>query len=52
MLYSNVQIASLGYELAPHVITSRDLEQRLAPVYEALHLHLLYLGYPDLSLQS
>ena len=38
MLYSNVQIASLGYELAPHVITSRDLEQRLAPVYETLHL--------------
>jgi len=37
MLYSNVYIDSFGYELAPNVITSEDIENRLAPVYEALH---------------
>ncbi len=38
MLYSKVNIAGFGYELAPNVVTSEDLEERLAPVYEALHL--------------
>jgi len=37
MLYSNVYIDSFGYELAPNVISSEDIENRLAPVYEALH---------------
>ena len=38
MLYSKVNISGLGYELAPNVVTSEDLEDRLAPVYQALHL--------------
>lgn len=38
MKYSNVTIAGFGYELAPNVVTSDDLEKRLKPVYEALHL--------------
>ena len=29
MLYSKVYIESFGYELAPNVITSDDLEKRL-----------------------
>ncbi|MCH7910168.1 MAG: 3-oxoacyl-ACP synthase III [Candidatus Hydrogenedentes bacterium] len=31
-------MAALGYELAPVVVTSEELEERLAPVYETLHL--------------
>ncbi len=38
MQYSNVRLASFGYELAPNVVASEDLEDRLAPVYETLHL--------------
>jgi acyl-CoA:acyl-CoA alkyltransferase len=38
MRYSKVSICALGYELAPHVVTSEDLESRLAPVYQKLHL--------------
>jgi 3-oxoacyl-[acyl-carrier-protein] synthase-3 len=38
MRYQNVSIASLGYELAPVVVTSEELEQRLEPVYRRLHL--------------
>ena len=37
MLYTKVTIESFGYELPPHVVTSDDIEQRLAPLYEALH---------------
>ena len=37
MLYSNVYIDSFGYELAPNVVTSDDIERRLEPMYEALH---------------
>ena len=37
MLYSNVYIDAFGYELPPNVVTSKDLEKRLEPVYEALH---------------
>jgi 3-oxoacyl-[acyl-carrier-protein] synthase III len=37
MLYSTVYIDAFGYELPPNVVTSDDLEMRLAPVYEALH---------------
>lgn len=38
MRYTKVSIAGFGYELAPNVVTSEDLEKRLAPVYEALHI--------------
>jgi len=38
MRYSKVCIESFGYELAPHVVTSADIEQRLAPLYETLHI--------------
>lgn len=38
MRYSNVNIAGFGYELPPNIIASEDLEARLAPVYEKLHL--------------
>ncbi len=37
MLYSKVYIDSFGYELAPNVVTSDDIEKRLEPLYEALH---------------
>ena len=37
MLYSKVYIESLGYELAPNVITSDDIEKRLEPLYDYLH---------------
>ena len=37
MIYSKVYIDAFGYELPLHVVTSDDLEMRLAPVYEALH---------------
>lgn len=38
MRYVNVSIDALGYELAPNVVSTRDLEKRLAPLYEELHL--------------
>jgi 3-oxoacyl-[acyl-carrier-protein] synthase-3 len=38
MRYTKVYIESLGYEIAPVVVSSAELEDRLAPVYEALHL--------------
>ena len=37
MLYSNVCIESFGYELAPNVVSSADIEKRLEPLYETLH---------------
>ncbi len=37
MLYSKVNIESFGYELAPNVVTSDDLENRLEPLYKALN---------------
>jgi len=37
MLYKNVYIESFGYELAPNVISSDDIEIRLQSVYEKLH---------------
>ncbi|MEK7794063.1 MAG: 3-oxoacyl-ACP synthase III [Candidatus Hydrogenedentota bacterium] len=37
MNYSRVHVASIGYELAPVVVSSEELEERLGPVYEALH---------------
>ncbi len=38
MNYSDVYIESIGYELAPNVVDSNDLETRLEPVYRTLHL--------------
>lgn len=38
MRYTRVAIESFGYELPPNVVTSRDLERRLEPVYAALKL--------------
>ena len=38
MNYRRVQMESIGYELPPEVVTSDDLELRLAPVYDALHM--------------
>ena len=37
MKYSKVHITSFGYELPPNVVSSEDLEKRLAPLYDALH---------------
>src|SRR6516162_11788465 len=38
MRYSRAFIDAIGYELPPVVVTTRELEARLRPVYEALHL--------------
>lgn len=38
MLYSNVAIDAFGYELAPEVLTSDEIESRLSPVYQRLKL--------------
>ena len=37
MRYNHVSITAFGYELPPNVVTSDDLEKRLAPLYAALH---------------
>lgn len=38
MKYQRVFIEAIGYELAPVVVTSAELEQRLAPLYEKLKI--------------
>jgi len=38
MKYRKVHVEGFGYELAPVVVTSEELEERLAPVYRALHV--------------
>ena len=38
MRYSRVHIESIGYELAPVVVSTAELEGRLAPVYQALRM--------------
>ncbi|HZV03655.1 MAG TPA: 3-oxoacyl-ACP synthase III [Gemmataceae bacterium] len=38
MKYSRVFIDAIGYELPPEVVTTQELESRLRPVYQALHL--------------
>jgi 3-oxoacyl-[acyl-carrier-protein] synthase-3 len=40
MKYSKVYIESFGYELAPVVVSSKELEKRLAPVYDKLHFKM------------
>ena len=36
--YQRVYLTALGYELGPQIVTSAEIEARLAPVYEKLHL--------------
>lgn len=38
MHYRRVRLVSIGYELPPQVVSSRELEDRLAPLYASLHL--------------
>lgn len=38
MRYSRVYLESLEYELPPIVVTSEELEERIAPVYKTLHI--------------
>ncbi|MCK5818599.1 MAG: 3-oxoacyl-ACP synthase III [Psychromonas sp.] len=38
MKYSHVYINSFAYELPPEIISSRELELRLAPLYQKLHI--------------
>ncbi len=38
MKYKRVYMESIGYELPPEVVTSNDLESRLAPMYDRLHI--------------
>jgi 3-oxoacyl-[acyl-carrier-protein] synthase III len=38
MRYSHVFIDAIGYELPAEVVTTQELEARLRPVYEVLHL--------------
>jgi len=38
MKYTKVYIEAIGYELAPVVVTSEELEERLEPLYEKLHV--------------
>lgn len=38
MKYTRVFLEALGYELAPIVVTSSELETELKPMYEALHI--------------
>ncbi len=38
MKYSRVYLDSIGYELPPVVVTTSELEKRLAPLYSTLHI--------------
>jgi len=38
MRYSKVYLDSMGYELGPVVVTSEELEERLAPLYKKLNI--------------
>ncbi len=38
MNYSRVCLHTFAYELPPQVVTSADIEERLAPLYERLKL--------------
>ena len=39
MKYSKVYIDSFGYELAPIVVSSKELENRLEPVYKKMRIN-------------
>lgn len=36
MKYDKVFIESFGYELAPHIVTSREIDEKLTPFFEAV----------------
>lgn len=36
--YQRVHLTAMGYELGPQIVTSAEIEARLAPVYQRLHL--------------
>lgn len=38
MIFRRVHMESIGYELPPMVVTSEELEGRLLPMYDALHI--------------
>jgi 3-oxoacyl-[acyl-carrier-protein] synthase-3 len=38
MKYGKVHLEAIGYELAPVVVTSDEIEERLQPLYERLHV--------------
>ncbi len=38
MRYNQVHLEAIGYELAPVVVSTAELESRLAPVYQALNM--------------
>ncbi|MBN1866741.1 3-oxoacyl-ACP synthase III [Candidatus Sumerlaeota bacterium] len=38
MRYTKAHIDTIAYELPPQVVTTEELEARLAPVYDALHI--------------
>ncbi len=38
MKYNRVFIDTIGYELAPDVVTSSEIEERLTPLYATLHI--------------
>ena len=38
MKYTRVVMDAIGYELAPVVVSSDELEERLQPVYETLRM--------------
>ncbi len=38
MRYTRVFLDSIGYELAPVVVTSTELEEQLTPIYKNLHI--------------
>jgi len=38
MRYQHVCVEAFGYGLPPHVVTSAEIEDRLAPVYQKFHL--------------
>ncbi len=38
MKYTKVYMEAIGYELAPVVVTSSELEDRIKPLYKALHI--------------
>lgn len=40
MQYRRVYVDAIGYELAPVVVTSHELESRLEPLYQKMHLPL------------
>ncbi|MFH1419565.1 MAG: 3-oxoacyl-ACP synthase III [Planctomycetota bacterium] len=40
MRYARVSIDSIAYELPPNVVSSKSLEERLAPLYRDMHLQV------------